>query len=154
LSVLLATRFDKCFIEEVVLMFTIARWCLILVFFAAAQAGAQDLDRAVAEGRERFIDACAFCHGLSGKGQGMAAHMLANQPADLTQLSRKNEGTFPLASVYSVIDGRLSTSAHGGREMPVWGDVWKTNVPSQYAEQYVRGRILELVLYLESIQEQ
>ena len=37
--------------------------------------------------------------------------------------------------------------------MPVWGDVWRRNVPEQYAPYYVRGRILELILYLDSIQE-
>ena len=130
---------------------------LILLFFPvvsiASVGQAQQEDAAIAAGRERFVDACAFCHGLSGQGNGMAATMLEQQPSDLTLLSKNNEGKFPLAEVYRVIDGRGPGSSHGVRDMPVWGDVWKKNVPEQYADYYVRGRILELILYLDSIQQ-
>lgn len=104
-------------------------------------------------GKERFIDACAFCHGLSGKGDGAAANFLEKEPANLTLLSKKNKGVFPLAELYQVIDGRMSQDSHGGREMPVWGDVWARGAPPEYAEYYVKGRVLELILYLDSIQE-
>ena len=120
---------------------------------AAAEPAASASDMAVDAGRERFVDACAFCHGLSGKGDGAAADMLEFPPSDLTQLAKNNEGQFPLAEIYSVIDGRAGTASHGNRQMPVWGDVWSRNVPEQYAEYYVRGRALELILYLDSIQE-
>lgn len=143
-------------------MWSLPRWCVVLIFVgsgamaadSSAPAYAEATDGAVSAGRERFVDACAFCHGLSGTGNGMAASMLEQQPADLTQLSKNNAGRFPLASIYSIIDGRMSTAAHGARDMPVWGNIWKKNVPEQYAEYYVRGRILELILYLDSIQEQ
>ena len=108
---------------------------------------------AVLAGKERFIDACAFCHGLTGQGDGMAADMLENQPADLTVLSKANDGRFPLTQVYAVIDGRTGMDSHGPRDMPVWGDVWSRNVPAEYAEYYVKGRILELILFMESIQQ-
>lgn len=44
-------------------------------------------------------------------------------------------------------------AAHGARDMPVWGDLWLRNVPEQYVEYSVRGGILELLLYLDAIQE-
>ena len=135
---------------------TLALTCLLTVGTAHAEeeaATAVTMLSGAAAGRERFVDACAFCHGLSGDGNGMAASMMDVTPANLTQLSKNNDGKFPLAHVYDVIDGRASTASHGNREMPVWGDVWRRNVPEQYAEYYVRGRILELILYLDTIQE-
>ena len=130
--------------------------CLLLLIAGEAQLALADAgsESIVAAGRERFVDACAFCHGLSGRGNGMAAGMMEKQPSDLTRLSKNNQGQFPLAEVYSIIDGRAEVSSHGSRDMPVWGDVWKKNVPPEYSEYYVRGRILELILYLESIQVQ
>jgi mono/diheme cytochrome c family protein len=107
----------------------------------------------VDSGYERFIDSCAFCHGVDGRGEGEAAAMLSKQPANLTQLAKNNGGKFPLAEVYAAIDGRDMPKSHGMREMPVWGDLWSKSVPPEYAEFYVRARILELVLFLDSIQE-
>jgi len=122
-------------------------------FPALGEMQEADLHPAVAAGRERFVDACAFCHGLSGKGQGMAAGMLEHSPPDLTQLRKNNGGRLPLRRLYDMIDGREALPAHGERDMPVWGAIWQRNVPEQYAEYYVRGRILELLLYLDAIQE-
>ena len=42
-------------------------------------------------------------------------------PANLTVLTKKNNGVFPFEAVYEVIDGRKEVTAHGTREMPVWG---------------------------------
>ena len=87
------------------------KWCLALalcgsVSLSAAETPGQPADQAIAAGRERFVDACAFCHGLAARGNGMAAAMLEQQPPDLTRLSRKNGGKFPLAGIFQVIDGR------------------------------------------------
>ncbi len=54
--------------------------------------------------------------------------------------------------IYRIIDGRTGVATHGSREMPVWGDVWAKNAPPEFAEDYVKGRILELIMFLESIQ--
>ena len=107
----------------------------------------------VDSGYERFIDSCAFCHGVDAKGEGAASAMLSKQPANLTQLAKNNGGKFPLARVYATIDGRDMPKSHGLREMPVWGDLWSKSIPPEYAEFYVRARILEIVLFLDSIQE-
>ena len=113
-----------------------------------AQAGA-----IVQSGYERFIDSCALCHGLGARGDGEAAGMLEKAPPDLTQLSKNNEGRFPLEYVYTTIDGRAAMQPHGNREMPVWGNLWTRSVPPEYAEAYARSRALELIMFLESIQE-
>ena len=107
----------------------------------------------VTSGFERFVDSCAFCHGVDAKGNGSAAAMLSKQPADLTLLSKRNDNIFPLEYVYNTIDGRAILDSHGSREMPIWGDLWKNSVPSKHAESYVRARIFELILFLNAIQE-
>ena len=106
-------------------------------------------------GRGSYIDACSICHGAFGRGDGLAANKLEKNPSDLTQLSKNNGGVFPWRYVYETIDGRQSVASHGQRDMPVWGEVWSVAVPPEYAKHadvYVNGRILELLLYLDSIQ--
>ncbi len=55
-----------------------------------------------------------------------------------------------------IIDGRTGVGPHGS-DMPVWGDIFKmheVDASADYgAETIVRGRILSLVKYLESIQQ-
>jgi hypothetical protein len=36
--------------------------------------------------------------------------------------------------------------------MPVWANTWSADVPEEYTEYYVKGRILELIMYLDYIQ--
>lgn len=101
-------------------------------------------------GRELFIQKCAICHGAEGKGDGTLGLQLKIPPADLSHLSKRNGGTFPFWQVFGKIDGREDIGAHGPREMPVWGT----------EERYVgtvgrlaSGQILEVVFFLQSIQE-
>lgn len=132
-------------------------WVVTLLGMSAATLSfaetAPQQEIAIDPGYERFIDSCAFCHGTDAKGDGAAATMLSKQPADLTQLAKNNGGKFPLKYVYTTIDGRDMLKSHGMREMPVWGNLWTKSVPPQYAESYVRARIFEIILYLDSIQE-
>jgi mono/diheme cytochrome c family protein len=104
-------------------------------------------------GRPTYEQYCAVCHGREGKGDGGAATLLTVKPTDLTQLSKKNEGTFPFWHVYGVIDGREEAKGHGTSDMPIWGAEFKIQAGSSpVVGSQVRGRILELVYYLESIQ--
>lgn len=56
-------------------------------------------------GASDFADLCAPCHGPTGVGNGAMAAALKIKPADLTGLSARNGGTFPLARVMSKIWG-------------------------------------------------
>src|SRR5581483_4785537 len=75
-----------------------------------------------ASGEQMFNEYCAVCHGKDAKGDGPAATALKKSPADLTSLTRRNQGKFPEAKVFSVIKGDSNVAAHGSREMPIWGD--------------------------------
>jgi mono/diheme cytochrome c family protein len=62
----------------------------------ASSPSAEHTSGAVTSGFERFVDSCAFCHGVDAKGNGAAAAMLSKQPADLTLLSKRIDNIFPL----------------------------------------------------------
>jgi len=104
-------------------------------------------------GKASFQLYCASCHGREGKGDGPAMNLLTVKPANLTQISKRNNGTYPFWTVYRIIDGREDMKGHGDRDMPIWGAQFRAETGSGAAAQsQVRGRILELVYYLESIQ--
>lgn len=56
-------------------------------------------------GRALYQDYCLSCHGAGGRGDGPAAEGLGKAPADLTTISARNGGTFPMVQVMSAIDG-------------------------------------------------
>ncbi len=95
----------------------------VLALTALAQADQKTEQKAVAEGRALYVKHCASCHGTDGKGGGPAASALKAPPTDLTALPLK-DGKFDEARVRTSIDGTQAASAHGSREMPVWGKVF------------------------------
>ena len=99
---------------------------------------------------------CAMCHGDAGKGDGVMSGMLVNGAPDLTQLTVNNDGVFPMLQVIQTIDGRSGVRGHTSM-MPMFGDIFnnaQANAGPYGAETFVRGRILSLAYYLESIQEE
>lgn len=106
-----------------------------------------------AAGKPAYEQSCAVCHGREGKGDGPAMNLLTVKPSDLTQISKRNNGTFPFWRTFRVIDGREEVKGHGDRDMPIWGAEFRSEAGSTaMAQTHVRGRILELVYYLQSIQ--
>ena len=105
------------------------------------------------DGKLMYASYCASCHGVYGKGNGPTAMLLRNRPADLTALSRNNQGKFPLENVKSALEFGAPSPAHGSAQMPVWGPILH-EMDGPYAGQ-LRGlqRIVSLSAYLESIQQ-
>jgi mono/diheme cytochrome c family protein len=93
---------------------------------------------------------CAVCHGLDGKGNGPAAPALKQPPSDLTQLSKRSGGKFPDFRVANVIQGDSVIPAHGGKEMPIWGDVFRS---VQRDDAIVKLRVHNLTEYIASFQQ-
>jgi len=103
-----------------------------------------------ASGKQMFEAYCASCHGVSAKGDGPAAGALKSPPANLTVLSKNNGGKFPANRVTSILRGQATVTAHGNRDMPVWGPVfWHM---SQGHEAEVHQRVANLTHYIESLQ--
>lgn len=132
----------------------------VAVLVALAQVvpeiGAQENDGfAVAKGRTTFRTYCASCHGEHADGRGPVAQYLTLVPADLTAIVDRY-GEFPTERIREIVDGRQEVRTHGSREMPVWGDIFRTPlVPSAAPEdpEQRSARIIdELVHYLRSIQ--
>ena len=46
-------------------------------------------------GMQMYINYCASCHGVDGRGNGPAAAARRMPPTDLTVLSKNNHGVFP-----------------------------------------------------------
>jgi mono/diheme cytochrome c family protein len=105
---------------------------------------------AATDGKTMYVNYCASCHGVNGKGAGPVAPALKTQPADLTVLSKTNAGRFPAIHVISVLQFGAAAPAHGSAEMPVWGPILGKMNPSFPQEKALR--ISNLSHYLESIQ--
>lgn len=142
------------------------KWLMIASLTAglAAAAHAQDLDI----GKSEFRSSCASCHGTDEKGKGPVSDQLKMPPPDLTMLAKSNNGVFPSEAVYDTIYGSRTITAHGTREMPIWGERfnpivalphyvdpshWKMAGPDQSPEVVVRNRILSIIDYLSRVQQ-
>lgn len=110
--------------------------------------GAEQRARAMS-GRDLYVAYCASCHGIEGRGDGPAAEAMRMRPPDLTRLSEKHGGRFPVARVQRLLGGVEGIPAHGGKRMPVWVPVF---LPLSPAEGESAALIDRLVRYLESIQ--
>ena len=127
---------------------------------AAGVAMAQDTE--LKAGEVEYFSACAGCHGKDAKGDGPMAGLMKISTPDLTKLTERAGGTFPFRNTLLLIDGR-EVRAHGG-DMPVWGDRYSVLAAREQdalrpprwptdPELVVKGRLLALVTYLESIQQ-
>jgi mono/diheme cytochrome c family protein len=116
-------------------------------------AGELPLKDEIDPGRFLFRVHCQSCHGPEGRGNGVMREVLTVAPADLTVISKRNDGSFPSHLMIETIDGRRNLPAHGAREMPVWGITFQTLDLDTNQEPEVERRIRDLVAYLESIQE-
>ena len=94
---------------------------------------------------------CATCHGTTARGDGPLAASMRRTPPNLTEITKRNKGTYPKELVFKIIDGREKVAGHGGPDMPVWGDAFMRT--SDTADRNsVQFRIQALVDFLETIQ--
>lgn len=101
------------------------------LFAASAQAQPQVEKKPIkpvpaSDAAGMFQNYCAVCHGKEGKGNGPAASALTKAPADLTRIAARNGGTFPDVRVKRYIEGLDEVPAHGTRDMPMWGELFRS----------------------------
>jgi mono/diheme cytochrome c family protein len=101
------------------------------------------------EGKDLYRDYCAVCHGPEGKGNGPAAVALKTPPPDLTTIAKRH-GKFSAREVQDQITGtERMASAHGTREMPMWGPVFRG---AHSNPDVATLAVANLVKFVESIQ--
>jgi mono/diheme cytochrome c family protein len=108
---------------------------------------------AIAAGKKSYMQYCATCHGPTATGDGVAASTFQNKPPDLTLLAQKNGGKFPTAEVLNIVKGNTSISAHGTKEMPVWGQILGHPLKGEYGSSRADAKLLEIANYLQTIQK-
>jgi mono/diheme cytochrome c family protein len=102
-------------------------------------------------GADLYLNHCAACHGADAEGTGPVATSMRVTVPNLRTLATRNGGVFPEDAVTAYIDGRETQAAHGDRQMPIWGDVFRG--PEQgTAQRTVRRRISALVEFLKTLQ--
>ena len=110
-------------------------------------------------GKQEFEANCAICHGVSAKGSGSYGELLRRSPPALTLLAKQNQGVFPMARLYEVVEGS-NVPSHGTRDMPIWGREFHDQDALYYleargnydSEALVRARILLLLEYINRLQ--
>ncbi|MFQ6616154.1 MAG: c-type cytochrome [Fidelibacterota bacterium] len=130
------------------------RFVVLLLGVAASFAGSQDED-VLKKGRKIYVESCAVCHGVSGKGDGPVAGNLSVKPRNFT------DGKFKVRSTSSgqvPLDSDLHRTLGRGmgqdNAMPAWSNLptdhkkaviqyIKTFAPTKFARQK-RARVLPL----------
>jgi len=137
--------------EETIMHKIVPRAFTALLTCSALMAGQAAL---AAEPPRDYVNNCAVCHGMAGKGDGQLAANLTPKPTDLTQISKNNGGKFPYWRIRQSVDGRIAEGAnirgHGPKDMPVWGQVFYYD--SHESETVAKARMLNVIDYIISIQ--
>lgn len=134
------------------------RSIILSAFFAASILSGTALGMEMTAGQIEYNQACASCHGVSGKGDGPVSAYMSKPVPDLTQIRVRNDGVFPFQDLLEMVDGRLSERQPGphGTEMPVWGERYAfgsgVDDPVE-AEINTLGRMTSLIYYLHNLQE-
>jgi len=130
---------------------------LSAAFAVAQQAGTTQIKHVpvkatnAASGQEMYASYCAVCHGANATGNGPAQSALKNPATDLTTLAQKNGGKYPGLHVSSILRGDAELAAHGSKDMPVWGPLFRNLSQGHDAE--VQQRITNINSYIESLQK-
>lgn len=101
------------------------------------------------EGKDIYDGYCAVCHGVDLKGHGPAAAAMKVPPTDLTTYAQRHGGKFSDTDMRSIIDGQTDVLAHGSREMPIWGDVFRAITHDRVMREM---RMTNLIEYLKQMQ--
>ena len=125
---------------------------LVALLWAPSHAALAQQEDVIESGQQQFNQKCTVCHGLDGKGGGVLGLHLKEQPADLSRLSKKNGGIFPFWEIYGKIDRRDKFAAPTDPAIcPSWGTDERYEGTSG---RLAMGQILEIVFFLQSIQEE
>jgi mono/diheme cytochrome c family protein len=72
---------------------------LAVLFIGFTVVGAAAGER-MSYGEAEYLNSCAVCHGVEGKGDGPLRDLLVMPPADLTSISKRNGRQVPICPCY------------------------------------------------------
>lgn len=128
-------------------------FCLLLCGAVLTVTMGQD----ATTGDALFAQHCATCHGADARGNGPMGPVLMLQPSDLTQLTNKAGGIYPISLLIAKLDGRDPLLSHGS-PMPIFGPFFEGKGVVMRGEDGVlimtSQPIIDLVEYLQSMQAQ
>jgi mono/diheme cytochrome c family protein len=134
------------------------RWTMPMGGLIAGLALTACFDREIPTGTEDYASFCAACHGKGGLGDGPTAAGLERAPADLTQLSARNNGVFPGTRVMAKIWGYTGVrpGETAASPMPEFGPLLQGDlVPydgGDGIETPTPVRLVQLAEYLRALQ--
>ncbi len=104
-------------------------------------------------GRQMYLRYCSSCHGRDGRGNGPVSRDLKVEVPDLTRIAEKHRGIYPLDDVMATIDGRRLVRGHGDRDMPIWGENFRTELEGKrYPELTTLLRAKVIAEYVATLQ--
>lgn len=106
-------------------------------------------------GESLFLENCISCHGVTGHGDGPNAKGLGIAPADLTKISARRGGVWPMLEMMSILDG-YSRNTLPREDMPVFENFLDNEMvefdTGNGEEVLVPSKLIEIVEYLETLQ--
>jgi mono/diheme cytochrome c family protein len=128
----------------------VAVFALSLSFGSVLSAWAGEPD----QGQKLYLQYCSSCHGKDGSGSGSVSSYFKVKVPNLTLLKKINKGIYPTARVLSSIDGSRAVRAHGEREMPVWGQVFRQeHEKEKYPELTALLKAKAIAEYVSTLQK-
>lgn len=104
-------------------------------------------------GKMLYVHYCSSCHGDTGAGDGPLAPILDLKPTNLTQLKKRAGGEFSYLRLLRSIDGTRNVRGHGKPDMPVWGELFRSDEKAPMGEQLRgAGKLLLITDHVESLQ--
>lgn len=129
---------------------------LVLLLISLAVPGATQIRPSESpvrplKGEQVFRNYCSACHGSDGYGNGPVSSALKSPAPNLTRLSERNGGSFPIIHVRNTISFGSDEliPAHGSRQMPIWGPIFHE---IEFDRDFGNVRTENVVKYLMSIQ--
>jgi mono/diheme cytochrome c family protein len=132
-------------------MRSVAKSLFVALALGVAQPAAPALstDANDVSGADIFERYCALCHGADGRGAGPVAEAMTRPAADLTQISKRNNGVFPFSRVAATVRDGGGVAEHSRARMPAWGKIFSEDGDPIRA----KATIFEVTQYVESLQE-
>ncbi|HSE91027.1 MAG TPA: cytochrome c [Candidatus Binatia bacterium] len=124
-----------------------------IALFLCLGLGTRVWAAATDSGQQVYMQYCASCHGKEGRGNGPVSPYLKIKVPDLTVLQKNNKGIYPMGKIMSAIDGSRIVRAHGDREMPVWGEIFRKEAEAaKYTELTSLLKTKMIAEYLATLQ--